>query len=209
MSLPDRRNEDDKQLVLRLVRQEGRLRSRWVPLNAPSGKAATTATEEERRPSKMRSERFFQSFETLVLRHILPVVLCGLIAITVGHLFGVLGDDAFRRLLSDGLNAVLLVAIFAELRETLRDAHTEGRSLWCDLVRDFLVIALMSSVRHVLTAGAEISLLHGSHDTAEMRLQLQSIWVNGAVILGMAVAIYVVAAAGDRFTSRPTEGARA
>lgn len=109
--------------------------------------------------SGTRPERIFEAFEGLVLREILPFLLCGLIAITVGHLCEVIDDDLFRRLLSDGL---------------------------------------MSSVLHILTAGAEMSLLHGSSDTAEMRFQLQSIGVNGAVILGMASAILLVAVAGER-----------
>jgi hypothetical protein len=150
-----------------------------------------------------RPERLFRTFDTFVLRRTLPFVLCGLIAVTLGHLVGLVSDSYFRKILSDGLNGVLLVIIFAELRQTLRDAHSDARSAWSNLVRDFLVIVVLSSVRHILTAGAEISLLRGTNATEEIRLQLGSIAVNGRVIVELCFAILIVTFA-QRLADRST-----
>ncbi|MDP9203298.1 MAG: hypothetical protein M3P26_15395 [Gemmatimonadota bacterium] len=94
---------------------------------------------------------------------LLVAVMLGFVAIAVAILGNALfvaltSSDTFAvritRLLDDGL----LMFIVLEIVETVRQQVTARERLYRNLVRNFLVIGIVSGIRHLLAVGAQITL---------------------------------------------------
>lgn len=95
------------------------------------------------------------------------------------------GQFAIR--ITDAINGVLFVVIILELLETVM-SHFEGGGFQ---LQPFLVIGIISAVRHILTVGARLSLLGESTSDAFQRAQVE-LGVNAGVVLGLALALILV-----------------
>jgi uncharacterized membrane protein (DUF373 family) len=94
------------------------------------------------------------------------------------------------RLFPDGVteavNGVLFVVIIMEILRTVL-AHFEGGGFQ---LKPFLVIGIISAVRHILTVGANLTLAHVS--VSALHDSLLELGVNAAVVLALVVALVLV-----------------
>lgn len=88
---------------------------------------------------------------------------------------------------TDATNELLFVIIIMEILRTVV-AHFRGGGFQ---LKPFLIIGIISAVRHVLSVGARLSL---ATETAppRVRLALLELGVNAAVVLALVVALVLV-----------------
>src|SRR2546421_12819699 len=144
---------------------------------------ATPASEPERAPMA-----FIRLTEDLVHYVVIAalLVLAGMALYKTGlDLLGRNRDLANRVI--DGLNGVLFVVIVLELMSTVV-AHFERAGFQ---LQPFLIIGIISGVRHILTLGARLSLAGEVTGTAFRRSQIE-LGVEAAVVLGLGVALFLV-----------------
>ena len=96
-------------------------------------------------------------------------------------------DVSLANRVIDGLNGVLFVVIVLELMSTVV-AHFEHAGFQ---LQPFLIIGIISGVRHILTVGARLSLAGEVTGTAFRQSQIE-LGVEGAVVLGLGFALYLV-----------------
>jgi uncharacterized membrane protein (DUF373 family) len=87
----------------------------------------------------------------------------------------------------DGLNGVLFVVIVLELMSTVV-AHFEHAGFQ---LQPFLIIGIISAVRHILTLGARLSLARELSGSAFRRSQIE-LGVEAGVVLGLGLALLLV-----------------
>ena len=87
----------------------------------------------------------------------------------------------------DGLNGVLFVVIVLELMSTVV-AHFEHAGFQ---LQPFLIIGIISGVRHILTLGARLSLAGQVTGQAFHQSQIE-LGVEAAVVLGLGFALFLV-----------------
>lgn len=103
------------------------------------------------------------------------------------------GADLFRPHVSlanrviDGLNGVLFVVIVLELMTTVV-SHFEQAGFQLE---PFLIIGIISGVRHILTVGARLSLAERLTGTDFRQSQIE-LGVEAAVVLGLGIALFLV-----------------
>lgn len=99
------------------------------------------------------------------------------------------GDFPVR--VTDAINGVLFVVIILELLETVL-SHFKGGGFQ---LQPFLVIGIISAVRHILTVGARLTLAGEGTANAFQRAQIE-LGVNAGVVLALAVALIMVRQGG-------------
>lgn len=99
------------------------------------------------------------------------------------------GDFPVR--VTDAINGVLFVVIILELLETVL-SHFKGGGFQ---LQPFLVIGIISAVRHILTVGARLTLAGEGTADAFQRAQIE-LGVNAGVVLALAVALIMVRQGG-------------
>ena len=87
----------------------------------------------------------------------------------------------------NGLNGVLFVVIVLELMATVV-AHFEHSGFQLE---PFLIIGIISGVRHILTVGARLSLTERLSGTDFRQSQIE-LGVEAAVVLGLGIALFLV-----------------
>ena len=87
----------------------------------------------------------------------------------------------------NGLNGVLFVVIVLELMTTVV-AHFEQAGFQLE---PFLIIGIISGVRHILTVGARLSLAERLTGTDFRQSQIE-LGVEAAVVLGLGIALFLV-----------------
>jgi hypothetical protein len=130
-------------------------------------------------------DRFFRVLSKIVL----SLVMVGLLVVSgwvLVHTFlepfnVFVGQHDFATLLADVINGALLIVILIEIVEAIREQIVHRERLRPRLVRNLLVIGIVSAVRHLLTAGAELSLIKPT-DHAHLGL-LQEVAVNAVVVI--------------------------
>ena len=104
-----------------------------------------------------------------------------------------LASDGFPIAIITLINDLLLVMIIMEvLRTVLSYLAERGGSL-----RPFLFIAAISATRRILAIGAKMSVSGDTLSGESFRQSMIDLGVNGAVILAIAVALYLLARRGD------------
>src|SRR5207247_9430305 len=93
-------------------------------------------------------------------------------------------DVSLANRVINGLNGVLFVVIVLELMTTVV-AHFEHSGFQ---LQPFLIIGIISGVRHILTVGARLSLAGEVTGTAFRQSQIE-LGVEGAVVLGLGRAL--------------------
>lgn len=85
------------------------------------------------------------------------------------------------------INSVLFVIIVMEILRTVV-AHFDDAGLQ---LKPFLIIGIISAVRHILTVGAQVS-LGGEGDADHFRRAQMELGVNAAVVLALVVGLVLV-----------------
>jgi uncharacterized membrane protein (DUF373 family) len=85
------------------------------------------------------------------------------------------------------INSVLFVIIVMEILRTVV-AHFDDAGLQ---LKPFLIIGIISAVRHILTVGAQVS-LGGEGNAAHFRRTQVELGVNAAVVLALVLGLVMV-----------------
>jgi uncharacterized membrane protein (DUF373 family) len=92
---------------------------------------------------------------------------------------------------TQGINDVLFVVIVLELLRTVV-AHLETNDFQ---LRSFLIVGIVSAVRHILGVGARITLSGTTTHTEFLRAQIE-LGVGAGVVLALAVSFLLITRAG-------------
>jgi uncharacterized membrane protein (DUF373 family) len=96
-------------------------------------------------------------------------------------------EESFAKRVTRAVNEVLFIIIVLELLRTIL-AHFEDETFQ---LKPFLIIGIISSVRHILTVGAELSL--AEEDTSKLfhRADVE-LGVNAMVVLVLVLGLVLV-----------------
>jgi uncharacterized membrane protein (DUF373 family) len=92
---------------------------------------------------------------------------------------------------TQGINDVLFVIIVLELLRTVI-AHLETNDFQ---LKSFLIVGIISAVRHILGVGARITLTGTPTHDAFVRAQIE-LGVGAAVVLGLAISFLLISRTG-------------
>jgi hypothetical protein len=92
------------------------------------------------------------------------------------------------QIISDGL----LIVIVLELVETIRQQVQVRERLSGKLVRNFLIIGIVSAIRHLLALGAQLSLGSPETDVSVRRSLLLELGVNAAIVLALLAGYLLI-----------------
>jgi uncharacterized membrane protein (DUF373 family) len=92
---------------------------------------------------------------------------------------------------TQGINDVLFVVIVLELLRTVV-AHLETDDFQ---LKSFLIVGIISAVRHILGVGARITLTGTPTHDAFIRAQIE-LGVGAAVVLGLAISFLLISRTG-------------
>jgi len=96
-------------------------------------------------------------------------------------------DTVFAVRVTNVINSVLFVIIVMEILRTVV-AHFDDAGLQ---LKPFLIIGIISAVRHILTVGAQVSLSTDKDPSHFQRTQTE-LGVNAAVVLALVVGLVLV-----------------
>ena len=96
-------------------------------------------------------------------------------------------DEAFAERVTGVVNGVLFVVIVLELLRTVL-AHFENASFQ---LKPFLIIGIISVVRHILTVGAELSLRDDNGGEIWRRADVE-LGINALVVLALVVGLVLI-----------------
>jgi uncharacterized membrane protein (DUF373 family) len=97
-------------------------------------------------------------------------------------------DHVFAERITGVINSVLFVIIVMEILRTVV-AHFDDAGLQ---LKPFLIIGIISAVRHILTVGAQVSLSSANVDSAHFRRAQTELGVNAAVVLALVIGLVMV-----------------
>jgi uncharacterized membrane protein (DUF373 family) len=139
--------------------------------------------ERRHRPLRLidRVEVLIHYCVAMVLLAIAAVVLVR----TVEHL--VTGRHEFTAQVINGINDVLFVVIVMELLRTVV-SHLETDDFQ---VKSFLIIGIISAVRHIVSVGARLTLTGPGNETLFRHAQIE-LGVSAAVVLSLAIGLLLV-----------------
>jgi uncharacterized membrane protein (DUF373 family) len=92
---------------------------------------------------------------------------------------------------TSGINDVLFVVIVMELLRTIV-AHLQTHDFQ---LRSFLIVGIVSAVRHILGVGARLTLTTETSNTDFYRAQIE-LGVGAAVVLALALSFVLISRAG-------------
>jgi uncharacterized membrane protein (DUF373 family) len=162
---------------------------------SPDGGPVTWRVDDEGLPLEQHSRliarqlaRLLQVAEDVVLA-VLSVVLLGIAAVvlvqTVRDLVTPPPAEQFAESITRGLNGVLFVLIVMEVLRTLV-ARFQGGGF---RLQPFLVIGIISAVRHILTVGAQLSLVD---EPVHLVRAMVELGVNVGVVLVLSLALVLI-----------------
>ncbi len=98
------------------------------------------------------------------------------------------GHTEFAELVTDVINSILFVIIVMEILRTVV-AHFDDAGLQ---LKPFLIIGIISAVRHILTVGAQASLGAAEHNPNEFSHSQVELGVNAAVVMALVLGLVLV-----------------
>jgi uncharacterized membrane protein (DUF373 family) len=130
--------------------------------------------------------------ETLV-HYVVMCLLLAIATISVYHTIGrlIASRDNFILQVTNGINDVLFVVIVMEVLRTVI-GHLEATDFQ---LRPFLIIGIISAVRHILTVGARLTLAGAGSEAHFVRTQIE-LGVSAAVVLALALGLLLIKRAG-------------
>ena len=123
--------------------------------------------------------------------HLLVAVILMVVAVLVLYQYAhdfVTSSHSFPLKVSEVVNGLLFVVIIMELLRTVV-AHFDFEGFQ---LKPFLIIGIISAVRHILTVGARQSLGTGSEGAAVFRQTTVELGVNAAVVLALVLGLILV-----------------
>lgn len=90
-----------------------------------------------------------------------------------------------------GINNVLFIVIILEILRTVTSHFTEGGFQ----IKPFLVIGVISAVRHILTVSASLT-LEGDGNDRHFRHALDELGVNAGVVLALVIGLVLLSREG-------------
>jgi uncharacterized membrane protein (DUF373 family) len=125
-----------------------------------------------------------------VVHYVVAIVLVGVAGVVLVH--SVLdpfdgGHDTFAEQVTSVINSILFVIIVMEILRTVV-AHFDDAGLQ---LKPFLIIGIISAIRHILTVGAQVS-LGGEHDPEHFRQTQIELGVNAAVVIALVLGLVLV-----------------
>ena len=192
----DERGHAERKLAEQEQKKEQREeRAERAVEDAPASIAVATAQEEDATPSTPQQHRLVSWLEP-IFDHVsigfYTLVAALLLLLTVAALIYAIATipDNMReggaKALTSLLSELLLLLILVELIRTIGTLITT-RTI---SIRPFLTIAIISSVRRILSVSAELSLETVSGE--EFNHAIIELCVDGGLILIVAIAIYLV-----------------
>jgi uncharacterized membrane protein (DUF373 family) len=154
----------------------------------PEPPSAPKTPERAQFPAFLRLNGLIRAFEDIFHYAVALLLLAiGVLVLyhTVSSLFGSGSNYATRTV--DGINGVLLAIIVLELMSTVV-AHFERAGLQ---LKPFLIIGIISAVRHILTIGARLT-LEGEVNGVAFRNSQIELGVETGVVLGLAIGLLLV-----------------
>jgi uncharacterized membrane protein (DUF373 family) len=143
-----------------------------------------------------------------IVHYVVAIVLVGVAAVVLVHaVFDAFepGHEAFAEQVTSVINTILFVIIVMEILRTVV-AHFDDAGLQ---LKPFLIIGIISAVRHILTVGAQVS-LGGNHSADDFRHTQIELGVNAAVVMALVLGLVLVwrseAALSQRGETDTTEG---
>ncbi len=143
-----------------------------------------------------------------IVHYVVAIVLVSVAGVVLIHSVGDAfdsGHDTFAEQVTSVINSILFVIIVMEILRTVV-AHFDDAGLQ---LKPFLIIGIISAVRHILTVGAQVS-LGGSHDPEAFRQTQVELGVNAAVVMALVLGLVLVwrseAAAANAGETDTTEG---
>jgi uncharacterized membrane protein (DUF373 family) len=125
----------------------------------------------------------------MLVHYVVAVLLLVIAAIvlyhTVDHL--ITERHTFSRQVTDGINGVLFVVIVMELLRTVL-THLDTDDFQ---VNSFLIVGIISAVRHILGVGARLTLSPTESHAQFVRAQIE-LGVSAAVVLALAVGFLLI-----------------
>lgn len=136
-------------------------------------------------PEPVKALVRFQDVAYYAIAVILLLLSLGALVHTVVDFF--INDEVFAERVTGVVNGVLFVVIGLELLRTVL-AHFENASFQ---LKPFLIIGIISVVRHILTVGAELSLQeeHGADLFQRADVELG---INALVVLALVIGLVLV-----------------
>lgn len=145
-----------------------------------------------------------------VVHYAVALLLIVVAAVVLGHSLGDFfgGEhDNFAARVTSVINSVLFVIIVMEILRTVI-AHFDDAGLQ---LKPFLIIGIISAVRHILTVGAQISLT-AEADAEHFRRTQTELGVNAAVVLALVFGLVLIwrseRAAAEQAETDTTAGLR-
>jgi uncharacterized membrane protein (DUF373 family) len=125
----------------------------------------------------------------VVVHYLVAGLLLAIAAIvlfrTVTHLIE--NRDAFAVQVTDGMNDLLLVIILMELLRTVV-GHLETADFQ---LRPFMIIGIISAVRHILAVGARLTLSEEASAEQFRRSQIE-LGLSSGVVLALALSFFLI-----------------
>ena len=122
------------------------------------------------------------------VHYAVALLLIGLAAMVLWNTVGaLLKDNPFATRVIDGINGVLFVVIVMELLHTVL-THFDRAGFQ---LKPFLIIGIISAVRHILTIGARLTLAGELTGVAFQHAQVE-LGVNSGVVLGLIIGLLLV-----------------
>ena len=125
-----------------------------------------------------------------MVHYVVAIVLVGVAAVVLVHsVFESFdtGHEPFAEQVTSVINSILFVIIVMEILRTVV-AHFDDAGLQ---LKPFLIIGIISAVRHILTVGAQVS-LGGEHDANHFRETQIELGVNAAVVIALVLGLVLV-----------------
>lgn len=126
-----------------------------------------------------------------IVHYLVAIVLVGVAAVVLIHsvfeAFDAGAHEPFAEKVTSVINSILFVIIVMEILRTVV-AHFDDAGLQ---LKPFLIIGIISAVRHILTVGAQIS-LGGGHDPENFRQTQIELGVNAAVVIALVLGLVLV-----------------
>lgn len=125
-----------------------------------------------------------------IVHYVVAIVLVGVAGVVLVHaVFDSFSTDheTFAEQVTSVINTILFVIIVMEILRTVV-AHFDDAGLQ---LKPFLIIGIISAVRHILTVGAQVS-LGGNHSPDDFRHTQIELGVNAAVVMALVLGLVLV-----------------
>lgn len=142
-----------------------------------------------RRPKTIHRPHVLVDYVETVVHYLIIFLLLSIAAISVYHTVVRLIStrDDFTLQVTTGINDVLFIVIVMELLRTVI-GHLETMDFQ---LRPFLIIGIISAVRHILTVGARLTLAGSGSQHQFIRSQIE-LSVSAAVVLALSLGLLLI-----------------